>query len=118
VLVVLPTTEARSERWRDRDKTGVMRNSVTTCKSGRAHEVSILIVGGTGVGWWAGWEPRAKVSMMSIRPPQHGQGQGCARGSPGCATLGSWDSLTGGGMASNSRARAMSAARVPLANSP
>ena len=82
------------------------------------HEVSILIVGGIGVGLWAGWQPRAKVSMMSMRPPQHGQGQGCARGSPGSASLGSSGSLTGGGMASNSRARAMSAARLPLANSP
>jgi hypothetical protein len=34
---------------------------VTTWKSGRAHEVSILIVGGTGVGWWAGWEPRGGI---------------------------------------------------------
>ena len=42
-------------------------------------------------------------TMMSMRPPQHGQGQWCARGSPGSATLGSSGSLTCGGMASNSR---------------
>ena len=45
MLVLLPTRDARSERWRRRDQTSVMTNSVTTCKSGRAHEVSILIVG-------------------------------------------------------------------------
>ena len=46
-------------------------------ESGPAHEVSILITGGVGVGRCAGSQPRAKVSMMSMRPPQHGQGRGC-----------------------------------------
>src|ERR1700738_5595331 len=40
---------------------------------GHDHEVSILITGVGGVGWWRGLEPRSKRSMMSMRPPQHGQ---------------------------------------------
>jgi hypothetical protein len=32
------------------------------------------VVRSVGVGWWGGWQPRAKVSMMSMRPPQLGQG--------------------------------------------
>ena len=35
-----------------------------------AHEVSILI---GAVGRYRGVEPRSKVSMMIMRPPQHGQ---------------------------------------------
>jgi hypothetical protein len=38
----------------------------------RHHEVSILISAGTGVGRCLGAQPRAKVSMMIMRPPQHG----------------------------------------------
>ncbi|MBA4172225.1 MAG: hypothetical protein C0511_06130 [Hyphomicrobium sp.] len=38
------------------------------------HDVSIRIA--AGVGRWRGSHPRAKTLMMSIRPPQHGQGRG------------------------------------------
>ena len=38
-----------------------------------AHDVSILIAAGM-VGRYRGVAPRAKVSMMSMRPPQQGQG--------------------------------------------
>ena len=38
----------------------------------RHHEVSILIAAGAGVGRCFGSQPRAKVSMMIMRPPQQG----------------------------------------------
>jgi hypothetical protein len=65
-----------------------------------------------------GWQPRAKVSMMIMRPPQQRHGRGntlefvgsCGRGRSGC--------FGRDGTASNSRARAMLAARWPLANNP
>ena len=41
----------------------------------RRHEVSILIACGTGVGRCLGCCSRRKVSMMSMRAPQHGQGR-------------------------------------------
>ena len=40
----------------------------------RSHEVSIRIVTIGSVGWDRGEPPRAKISMMIMRPPQHGQG--------------------------------------------
>jgi hypothetical protein len=36
--------------------------------------VSILIAGEIGVGLYFGSQPRAKVSMIIMRPPQHGHG--------------------------------------------
>src|SRR5207302_8156315 len=39
----------------------------------RDHDVSILIAVGGG-GRYRGVEPRSKVSMMLMRPPQHGHG--------------------------------------------
>src|SRR5882672_4811561 len=42
-----------------------------SCCRERHHDVSILI---GLVGWVRGVEPRSKVSMMIIRPPQHGHG--------------------------------------------
>src|SRR5215831_11526596 len=48
------------------------------------HDVSILI--GVGAGQEVGWVPSAKVSMMSMRPPQRGQGQGNTRGARQAAT--------------------------------
>jgi hypothetical protein len=38
--------------------------------------VSILIAAGAGVGRCFGSLPRAKVSMMNMRPPQQGHGRG------------------------------------------
>ena len=83
----------------------------------RLHEVSILIATGAGVGWCFGSQPRAKVSMMNIRPPQHGHGRGSALGSS-IAGLDGSDSFGLDGMASSLRACAMFAARLPVASSP
>jgi hypothetical protein len=46
----------------------------------RHHEVSILIAGMVGADRCLGSQPGAKVSMMSMRPPQHGQGRGSTQG--------------------------------------
>jgi hypothetical protein len=46
----------------------------------RRHEVSILIAGMVGPGRDLGSHPGAKVSMMSMRLPQHGQGRECTQG--------------------------------------
>src|SRR5215472_4058183 len=46
----------------------------------RHHEVSIPIAAVADAGWCLGWQPRAKVSMMIMRPPQHRQGRGSTRG--------------------------------------
>ena len=35
-----------------------------------------------------GWQPRAKVSMMIMRPPQQGHGRGSTRGSSSAAASG------------------------------
>src|SRR4030088_3291462 len=51
----------------------------------RHHEVSILIAAG-GVGRYFGSQPRAKVSMMIMRLPQHGHGRGSARGCSSAAS--------------------------------
>ena len=55
---------------------------------------------------------RPKVSMMIMRPPQHGQGGRESDGSSGS------DGSNGGGAASSSRARSMLAFRVLLASRP
>ena len=47
----------------------------------RAHDVSMLIVTIGAVGRYRGVEPRSKVSMMIMRPPQHGHGCGRVGGS-------------------------------------
>ena len=47
------------------------------------HEVSILIAAGAGVGRCFGSLPRAKVSMMGMRPPQQGHGRVNMQGSFG-----------------------------------
>jgi hypothetical protein len=43
--------------------------------------VSILIATGAGVGRCCGSQPRAKVSLIIMRPPQEGHGRGSTRGS-------------------------------------
>jgi hypothetical protein len=46
------------------------------CRGDQGHEVSILIVIGVAVGRYRGVEPRSNVSMIIMRPPQHGHGWG------------------------------------------
>ena len=60
---------------------------VASWRGRRRHEVSILIAGVCGVGRYLGEPPRSKVSMMIMRPPQHGHGRGSTDGSPGSAGL-------------------------------
>src|SRR5882724_1970966 len=55
----------------------------------RHHEVSILIAAG-GAGRYFGSQPRAKVSMMIMRLPQHGHGRGSARGCSSAASGGKY----------------------------
>jgi hypothetical protein len=85
---------------------------------GNSHEVSILIIGGIGLVRFFGAQPGSKISMTIIRPPQQGQGRGSTRSSSGAVELVGSDGLAGAGMASNLRARAMLAARWPLASRP
>src|SRR6202022_1285933 len=85
---------------------------------GRGHEVSILIVTGEGVGRYFGSQPRSKVSMMIMRPPQQGHGRGRMCCSLVAVALGVSESFERDGAASNWRARSMLAARSALANSP
>ena len=48
--------------------------SLSSQHSDRGHDVSILMATVDDDGWWRGWQLRAKVSMMIMRLPQHGQG--------------------------------------------
>ena len=68
----------------------------------RHHDVSILIAAG-GVGRYFGSQPRAKVSMMIMRLPQHGHGRGSARGCSSAAS-GVSGSFARAGRASSSAA--------------
>ena len=49
--------------------------------------MSILIAADAGVGRCFGSQPRLKVSMINMRPPQQGGGRGSMRGSPRSHTL-------------------------------
>jgi hypothetical protein len=82
------------------------------------HEVSILIAPDAGVGRCLGSQPRAKVSMMNMRPPQQGHGRGSMRAwsAAGVSVMSGGSGLTGAAI--NSRARAMLTARLPLASRP
>src|SRR5260370_27364507 len=84
----------------------------------RHHEVSIPIAAVADAGWCLGWQPRAKVSMMIMRPPQQRHGRDNPRGSSAAAVADVSGCFARDGTASNSRARAMLAARLPLANNP
>src|SRR5215831_15824990 len=81
------------------------------------YEVSILIAV-AGAGRCFGWQPLAKVSMMIMRPPQQRHGRGSTRGPSAAAVSNVSAGFERDGTASNSRARAMLAARLPLANNP
>src|SRR5260221_14640197 len=67
------------------------------------------------VGRYGGMPPRSKVSMMSIRPPQQGQGYERLDGSLASAAAGFSGVGGGGAGARRSRARPSLAARNPLA---
>jgi len=83
----------------------------------RHHEVSMLIAV-AGAGRRFGWQPPAKVSMMIMRPPQQRQGRGRTRGWSAAVVSDVSACFGRDGTASNPRARAMLAARLPLANNP
>src|ERR1700756_2006346 len=87
-------------------------------RSRRYHEVSILIAAGGGPRRRFGWQPLAKVSMTIMRPPQQRHGRGRTWGSSAAAVWEVLACLARDGTASNSRARAILAARLPLANNP
>ena len=59
-----------------------------SCSHERRHDVSMVKVLGGRI---LGVEPRSKVSMMIMRPPQHGHGSACIGGSSalGSASVGS-----------------------------
>src|SRR5882724_13629542 len=84
----------------------------------RDHDVSILITFRDAAGRWRGEAPRSNVSMMTMRPPQHGHGYAGGVGSFASAQWVSVASDCAAGTASSSRARVMLSARVPLANRP
>ena len=69
-------------------------------------------------GRFLGSHPRANVSMMNMRPPQHGHGRESVGGSAASADLGSSGIASGFGTFSNARALATLSARLPLARSP
>src|SRR5215471_21510504 len=79
---------------------------------GHRHDVSILIASIGPCGRCRGVEPRAKVSMMIMRPLQCGHGSGLL------SSVASAGSAWGVGTASSSRARAMLSAQAALANRP
>lgn len=97
----------------DRD-TAAFQMATATAQG--AHDVSILI--GSGDARCLGMVPRAKTSMTNMRAPQHGHGVGQMRGPVSSICV--FGSVTGSdfGTASNSRARAIAAARLPLASRP
>ena len=75
--------------------------------------MSTLIAAEGGVGRCFGSQPHSKVSMMIMRPPQHGHGCGSTRGSSIVAS-GVSGCFGRDGTASSSRAWAMFAARLVL----
>jgi hypothetical protein len=68
----------------------------------RNHGVSILITADAGVGGCFGWQPRAKVSMMTMRPPQQMHGRGSMRGWSAVGASGVSGCAEWAGTASNS----------------
>src|SRR5882762_1223743 len=65
------------------DRGPARKNGILNLRGGeRDHDVSILITIGGG-GLYCGVEPRLKVSMMFMRPPQYGHGRVGCRGTIG-----------------------------------
>ena len=81
------------------------------------HDVSILITAMEVAGRERGEEPRWNLSMIIMRPPQHGHGCESGLGSSVSARLVSAASGCAVDGSSNRRARAMLPALVPLASS-
>src|SRR5712675_1564481 len=81
------------------------------------HELSSPI---DGRGHSRGWQPGSKVSMMIIRPPQHGQvfHSSCPSAWPPSVPSLSRLDEAGSGMPRNWRANAMLLVRLPLAKKP
>src|SRR5438105_1964949 len=84
--------------------------TVTADDAGRAHEVSILMAAGIGVGLCRGSSPALNTSMMRMAEPQHGHG---LLGVAGSAVA---SSGAGGAVSSSLRASARLSAFTPLAN--
>ena len=87
-------------------------NRVAAREGHRFHEVSIWITAVGANGRCAGEDPRANRSIMSMRPPQ--QGQGCVRHGGAVAPAGSAVTVAQGSRApSSARARVRLVARAP-----
>ena len=69
---------------------------------------------GAAAGRYLGSHPRANVSMMSMRPPQHGHGRESAGGSAASADLGSSGIASGFGGLDNDHAPAAARTNIPL----
>src|SRR5665213_1592247 len=82
------------------------------------HDVSILMTAVHAAGRERGEAPRWNVSMMIMRPPQHGHRCASGLGSLASAQLVSPASGCAAGTSSKRRARAMLSARAPLASNP
>jgi hypothetical protein len=80
-----------------------------------AHDVSILMA---AVGRYRGALARSKVSMMSMGPPQQGQGYESLDGSLASLSVGFSGFVVVGGAPRSSRARLTFSTREPLANRP
>ena len=78
----------------------------------RAHEVSILMAAGIGVGLCGGSSPALKTSMMRMAEPQHGHDRLGVAGSEAAS------SGAGGVVSSSLRASARLSAFTPLASRP
>ena len=82
------------------------------------HDVSILIAAVDAAGRVRGEAPRRNLSMMIMRPTQHGHGCESGFGSAAPSQLVSAALSRAAGTSSRRRARAMLPARVPLASRP
>jgi hypothetical protein len=85
-----------------------------TLTDGLAHDVSILL----GVARHFGWQPRAKTSIIIVRAPQRGHGQGSTHGFSGVLSGGSCGSAAGEATLRSVRAVSMLSARLALAENP
>src|ERR1700674_599351 len=106
------------ERRDGGSRTSAKATTLERGEAGLGHDVSILIAAGGAAGRWRGVAPRRKISMMIMRPPQHGHGLASVFGSSSALVVSSSGWHGRGGMARSSRARAMLSLREPLAKKP